>query len=62
MNGKNSRLASAVLSALLYTQGLLIVAGVTFALMKDRTDADAAFRPAVVASASYLATSDTELR
>ncbi len=59
MNGKNSKFASAALSALLYTQGLLIVAGVTVALVKDGTRADPAHRPVLVAS---VASPDAEVR
>jgi hypothetical protein len=59
MNGKNSKFASAALSALLYTQGLLIVAGVAVALMKDGAHADTAHRPLLVAS---VASADAELR
>ena len=59
MNGKSSKFTYAALSALLYTQGLLIVAGVALAVMKDRAHADATFQPLVVAVAASPA---TELR
>ena len=59
MNGKSSKFAYAALLALLYTQGLLIVAGVALAVMKDRSHADATFQPLVVAVAASPA---TELR
>ena len=59
MNGKNSKFAVAALSALLYTQGLLIVAGLTVALMKDGAHAEGSHRPVLVASA---ASPDAEVR
>jgi hypothetical protein len=40
MNGKSSKYASAVLTALLYTQGLLGIAGVTLVVVKDRIQVD----------------------
>ncbi len=46
MNGKTSKSASIILSALLYTQGLLGIAGVTLVVLKDRIHSD----PVVVAS------------
>jgi hypothetical protein len=59
MNGKNSKFASVALSALLYTQGLLIVAGVAVALVKGGAHADPAHRPVLVAS---VASPDAEVR
>ena len=55
MHGKTSKLAITVLSALLYTQGLLGFAGVALVLLKDRIHPD----PVVVASA---ASADAQLR
>ena len=55
MNGKTSKFASTILSALLYTQGLLGVAGVTLVLLKDRMHSD----PVIVANA---ASADAQLR
>lgn len=40
MNGKSSKYASTVLSALLYAQGLLGLAGVTLVVVKDRIQVD----------------------
>ncbi|HEY6630877.1 MAG TPA: hypothetical protein VIZ90_05460 [Rhizobiaceae bacterium] len=40
MHGKSSKFASTVLSALLYAQGLLGLAGVTLVLIKDRIQVD----------------------
>ena len=40
MHGKNTKFASTVLSALLYTQGLLGLAGVTLVVVKDRIQVD----------------------
>jgi hypothetical protein len=37
MHGKTSKFASTILSALLFTQGLLGIAGVTLVVLKDRT-------------------------
>jgi hypothetical protein len=51
MHGKNSKFAIAALSALLYAQGLLIVAGVAFVVIKDRSNADQG-KPTLVASAA----------
>lgn len=53
MNGKNDKLASAVLSALLYTQVGLCLIAVTFAVLKDRPHAG----PVVVAAMQTLDTS-----
>lgn len=50
MNGNSNRLASAVLSVLLYTQVGLCVVAVTFAMLKDETPA----RPVTVAAAPTL--------
>ncbi len=50
MNGNNNRLASAVLSVLLYTQVGLCLVAVTFAMLKDGTPA----RPMTVAAAQTL--------
>jgi hypothetical protein len=41
MHGKSSKFASTVLSALLYTQGLLGLAGITLVVVKDRIQVDA---------------------
>ena len=49
-NGNSNRLASAVLSVLLYTQVGLCVVAVTFAMLKDETPA----RPVTVAAAPTL--------
>lgn len=57
MNGKSSKFATAALSALLYTQGLLCLAGVTAVVFKDRLHADPAIHTIVVA-----ASSDAQLR
>lgn len=57
MNGKSSKFATAALSALLYTQGLLCIAGVTAVVFKDRLHADPAIHTIVVA-----ASSDAQLR
>lgn len=46
MNGKSSKFASTVLSALLYTQALLCVGAFAMVVMKDRAQPD----PVVVAS------------
>lgn len=43
MHGKTSKFASTMLSALLYTQGLLGIAGVTLVVLKDRTHSDPAY-------------------
>ena len=43
MTKRTSKLASGVLSALLYTQGALGVAGVTLVLLKDRMHSQPAF-------------------
>ena len=43
MTKKTSRFASGVLSALLYTQGLLGAAGVTLVVLKDRMHAQPTF-------------------
>jgi hypothetical protein len=40
MHGKSSKFASTMLSALLYTQGLLGLAGVTLVVVKDRIQVD----------------------
>ena len=55
MHGKTSKLATTVLSALLYMQGLLGIAGVTLAVLKDRVHSD----PVVVVS---TASTDAQLR
>jgi predicted subunit of tRNA(5-methylaminomethyl-2-thiouridylate) methyltransferase len=49
MNGKNSRLAATVLSALLYGQVALCLAAVTFVVLKDRQPAEPTL---VISSAS----------
>ncbi|MDQ2632847.1 MAG: hypothetical protein M3Y78_03820, partial [Pseudomonadota bacterium] len=41
MHGKSSKFASAILSALLYTQGLFGVAGVTLVMVKEHVQVDA---------------------
>ena len=41
MHGKSSKFASTVLSALLYTQGLLGLAGITLVVVKERIQVDA---------------------
>jgi hypothetical protein len=41
MHGKSTKFASTILSALLYTQGLLGIAGVTLVAVKDRIQVDA---------------------
>ncbi|MBX3584831.1 MAG: hypothetical protein KF810_23390 [Rhizobiaceae bacterium] len=53
MHGKSSKFAAAVLSALLYTQGLLGLAAVTLVVLKDRP------QPAPVVMA---ASADVQLR
>lgn len=58
MHGKNSKFALVVLSALLYTQGLLGFAGVTLVVM-NRMHADPAAQTALIASA---ASSDAQVR
>lgn len=58
MNGKTSKLASTILSGLLYTQGLLGVAGVTLVVLKDRMHSDPA-GPVVVMKIASL---DAQLR
>lgn len=58
MHGKNSKVAAAALSALLYGQGLLGLAGVTFVVMKDRMQAERATPAAIVVAAS----TDAQLR
>lgn len=40
MNGKSTKFASTVLSALLYAQGMLGLAGVTLVVVKDRIQVD----------------------
>jgi hypothetical protein len=40
MNGKSSKYASAVLTALLYTQGLLAITAVTLVMVKERIQVD----------------------
>ncbi len=50
MNGKSNRLASAVLSALLYTQIGLCLVAVTFAMLKEGTEAG----PVTVAAVQTL--------
>lgn len=47
MHGKNSKFATAALSALLYTQALLIAAGVALVVVKDRAHAGQALQPAL---------------
>ena len=42
MNGKTSKLATTILSALLYTQGVLGIAGVTLVVLKEGTGPAAA--------------------
>ena len=56
MNGKTSKFASTILSALLYTQGLLGIAGVTLVVLKDRTD------PAATVIVMKTASLDAQLR
>jgi hypothetical protein len=41
MHGKTSKFASTILTVLLYTQGLLGIAGVTLVVVKDRVQVDA---------------------
>lgn len=55
MNGKSSKFASTILSALLYTQVLLCVSAFTLVVLKDRVGAD----PVVVAS---VASQDAQVR
>jgi hypothetical protein len=55
VNGKSSKYASAVLTALLYTQGLLGIAGVTLVVVKERVQVDAVL-------AMNAASPDAELR
>jgi hypothetical protein len=55
MNGKASKFASTILSALLFAQGMLGVAGVTLVLVKDRMNAE----PVMVANVASL---DAQLR
>jgi hypothetical protein len=50
MNGNSNRLASAMLSILLYTQVGLCLVAVTFAILKDETEA----RPLTVAAVQTL--------
>jgi hypothetical protein len=50
MNGKSNRLASAVLSVLLYTQVGLCLVAITFAMLKEGTPA----RPVTVAIVQTL--------
>ena len=59
MHGKNAKFAMAALSALLYTQVLLVAAGVAIAATKDRSDAGRAPQPSLVAS---VASSDAQVR
>lgn len=58
MNGKTSKFASTILSALLYTQGLLGIAGVTLVVLKDRVHSDPAATVVVMKTASL----DAQLR
>jgi hypothetical protein len=55
MHGKTSKFASTILSALLYTQGLLGIAGVTLVVVKDRVQVDAVL-------AMNVASADAQLR
>ncbi len=55
MHGKTSKFASTVLSVLLYTQGLLGIAGVTLVVVKERVQVDAVL-------AMNAASPDAELR
>jgi hypothetical protein len=55
MHGKTSKFASTVLSVLLYTQGLLGIAGVTLVMVKERVQVDAVL-------AMNAASPDAELR
>lgn len=55
MNGKSSKFASTVLSALLYGQVLLCAAAVTVVVLKNRVETD----PMVVAS---VASEDAQVR
>jgi hypothetical protein len=55
MHGKTSKFASTMLSALLYTQGLLGIAGVTLVLVKDRIQVDTVI-------AMNAASADAQLR
>ena len=52
MHGKNSKFATAALSALLYAQALLIAAGVALVVAKDRAHAGEAFQPPLASVAS----------
>ncbi|MEP9387635.1 hypothetical protein [Mesorhizobium sp. KR9-304] len=58
MNGKTSKLAATILSGLLYTQGLLGVAGVTLVVLKDRMHSD----PAGQVITMKIASLDAQLR
>jgi hypothetical protein len=55
MHGKTSKFASTILSALLYTQGLLGIAGVTLVVVKDRVQMNAVL-------AMDVASADAQLR
>jgi heme A synthase len=58
MNRKTSKLAATLLTGLLYTQGLLGVAGVTLVVLKDRVHSD----PAGPVVAMNVASLDARLR
>ena len=55
MHGKTSKFASTILTALLYTQGLLGIAGVALVVVKDRIQVDAVL-------AMNVASTDSQLR
>lgn len=54
MHGKNAKLASAALSALLFTQGLLGFAAVTLVVAKERLRAEPAIVTAAVAAPAQV--------